>query len=218
MKMIYGIGIGPGDKELLTLKAYRIIRTCDCVFIPESKGGSLAGTIAHEYIKDKKVVELSFPMKEDNQLRYSHTAQIINEALKEDEAGVFLTLGDPMTYSTYCYLMKELAAANIATETIPGITSFNAAASVLGLPVALRDESFYLADGNIDEEILKRIDTVCILKVSKDKENIISKLEQYGFNYAYVKRCTRQDQKVIYDRQEMMEDNDYMSLVFARRS
>lgn len=218
MKMIYGIGIGPGNKELLTLKAYRIIRTCDCVFIPESKGESLAGTISHEYIKDKKVVELSFPMKEDNQLRYKQAAQRINEVLKEDEAGVFLTLGDPMTYSTYSYLMKELADIEIGVETIPGITSFNAAASVLGLPIALRDESFYLADGDIDEEVLKRIDTVCILKVSKNKENIISKLERHGFKFAYVKRCTQQTQKIIYDRQEMLEDNDYMSLIFARRS
>lgn len=217
MKMIYGIGIGPGDKELITLKGYRLIRTCDCVFIPESKGESLASLISHEYIKDKRIIELSFPMKEDNKLRYRQAAQIINETLKEDEAGVFLTLGDPMTYSTYAYLMKELAAMEITTETIPGITSFNAAASLLGLPIALRDESFYLADGDIDEEILKRIDTVCILKVIKDKENIIKKLERQGFDFAYVKRCTQQAQKVIYDRQEMLEDKDYMSLIFGRK-
>jgi precorrin-2/cobalt-factor-2 C20-methyltransferase len=116
MKMIYGIGIGPGDKELITLKAYRIIRTCDYIFIPESNGESLAGTICQEYIKDKKVVELCFPMKEDNTLRYRQAAQRINEILKEDEVGVFLTLGDPMTYSTYSYLMKELADVNIEVE------------------------------------------------------------------------------------------------------
>ncbi len=217
MKMIYGVGIGPGDKELITLKAYRLIRSCDYVFIPESKGQSLAGMISEEYIKDKKVIELSFPMKEDNQLRYKQAAQTINEILKDDEVGVFLTLGDPMTYSTYSYLMKELAYIGIKAETIPGITSFNAAASALGLPIALRDESFYLADGDIDEEILKRIDTVCILKVSKNKENIINKLERYGFQYTYVKRCTQQAQQLIYEKQEMLEDKDYMSLIFARR-
>ena len=216
MKMIYGIGIGPGDKELLTLKAYRLIRTCDYVFIPESRGESLAGAIAHEYIKDKKVIELSFPMKENNQLRYRHAAETINEILGEDEAGVFLTLGDPMTYSTFIYLMKELSDMKIAVEAVPGITSFNAAASVLGLPIALRDESFYLADGSIDEEILEKVDTVCILKVGKDKENVISKLEQHSFKYVYVKRCTHEKQKVIYDKQEILEDNDYMSLIFAR--
>ena len=218
MKIIYGIGIGPGDKELLTLKGYRLIRTCDYVFIPENKGESLASMISYEYIKDKKIIELGFPMKEDNQHRYRLAAQSIDRVLKDGEAGVFLTLGDPMTYSTYAYLMKELADLKIATETIPGITSFNAAASVLGLPIALRDESFYLADGDIDEEVLKRIDTVCILKVVKNKADIIEKLERHGFEFTYVKRCTQQVQQIICDRQEMLEDKDYMSLIYARRS
>lgn len=217
MKKVYGIGIGPGDKELITLKAYNLIRSCDYVFIPESKGESLAGTIAADYVKDKQVIELSFPMKEDNKLRYRQAAQKINDVLKENEAGVFLTLGDPMTYSTFIYLMMELADINIAVEAIPGITSFNAAASALALPIALRDESFYLADGDIDEEILEKVDTVCVLKVIKNKEGIISKLERCGFKFAYVKRCTQQTQKIIYDRREMLEDNDYMSLIFARK-
>lgn len=217
MRKVYGIGIGPGDKELITLKACNIIRRCDYVFIPESKGESLAGAIAEDYIKDKKVIELSFPMKEDNKLRYKHAAQKINQLLKDNEVGVFLTLGDPMTYSTYAYLMQELVEIGMAVETVPGITSFNAAASVLGLPITLRDESFYLADGSIDEEVLKRVDSVCILKVNKDKERIINRLEQHGFKFVYVKRCTQQSQRIIYDRKEMLEDSDYMSLIFAYR-
>jgi len=216
MKTVYGIGIGPGDRELITLKGYRVIRTCDYVFVPESRGESLAATISREYIKDKELIELSFPMKEDNRQRYRSAAAKINEILKEEETGVFLTLGDPMTYSTWSYLMKELEKLKIETETIPGITSFNAAASVLGLPVALRDEGFYLADGDVEEEILKRVDSVCILKVSKNKESIINKLENHGFEFTYVKRCTQQAQKVIWDRQEMLADEDYMSLIFAR--
>jgi precorrin-2/cobalt-factor-2 C20-methyltransferase len=217
MKKLYGIGIGPGDMELITLKAYNLIKSCDYVFIPESKGDSLAGKITSEYIKDKKVIELSFPMGEDNQERYVQAAHIINETLKDDEVGTFLTLGDPMTYSTYAYLMNELIILNVVTETIPGITSYNAAAALLGLPITLKDESFYLVDGNIDEEILKRIDSICILKVSKNKQEIIDKLERHGFDYTYVKRCTQENQAVIYDKETMLADKDYMSLIFARR-
>lgn len=216
MKILYGIGIGPGDKELLTLKAYRLIRTCDCIFVPENRGESLAAIITHEYIKDKKVVSLSFPMGEDNSRNYRDAARIICDTLKDEEAGVFLTLGDPMTYSTYAYLMRELDAAGITTETIPGITSFNAAASVLGLPITVKDESFYLADSDLDEEILKRVNSVCVLKVAKNKESIISKLEKHGFEYTYVKRCTQPNQKLLRDKAEILEDQDYMSLIFAR--
>jgi precorrin-2/cobalt-factor-2 C20-methyltransferase len=218
MKKLVGIGIGPGDKELITLKAYNLIKNCDYVFIPESKGDSLAGKIAGEYIRDKKVIELSFPMGEDNQERYVLAANTIDETLKDNETGVFLTLGDPMTYSTYAYLMKELINLKVHTETIPGITSYNAAAALLGLPITLKDESFYLADGNIDEEILKRIDCVCILKVSKNKQEIIDKLEGNGFDYTYVKRCTQTNQEVLYKKEDMLADKDYMSLIFARRA
>lgn len=218
MKKLIGIGIGPGDPELITLKAYNLIKSCDYVFIPESKGGSLAGKITGEYIKDKKVIELSFPMGEDNQERYVIAANIIDETLMDNETGVFLTLGDPMTYSTYAYLMKELMKLKVHIETIPGITSYNAAAALLGLPITLRDESFYLFDGNIDEEVLKKVHTVCILKVSKNKVEIIDKLERSGFDYIYVKRCTQEDQAVIYNKEEMLADKDYMSLIFARRA
>lgn len=218
MKKLVGIGIGPGDKELITLKAYNLMKNCDYVFIPESKGDSLAGKITSEYIKDKKVIELSFPMGEDNQERYVIAANIINETLRDSEVGVFLTLGDPMTYSTYAYLMKELINLKVHTETIPGITSYNAAAALLGLPITLRDECFYLADGNVDEEVLQKINTVCILKVSKNKVEIIDKLERNSFDYVYVKRCTQQDQAVIYNKEEMLADKDYMSLIFARRA
>jgi precorrin-2/cobalt-factor-2 C20-methyltransferase len=92
MKKLYGIGIGPGDMELLTLKAYNLIKSCDYVFIPESKGDSLAGKITSEYIKDKKVIELSFPMGEDNQERYVQAAHIINETLKDDEVGTLMLI------------------------------------------------------------------------------------------------------------------------------
>jgi len=219
MKKLFGIGIGPGDPELITLKAYNLIKSCDYVFLPESKGDSLAGRIAGEYLKDKTVIELSFPMGEDNQERYRKAAETINDTLIDGQTSVFLTLGDPMTYSTYAYLMKELEKFKVSTETVPGITSYNAAAALLGEPITLRDESFYLADGgNLDEEVLKKVTSACILKVSKNKQEIIEKLEANGFRYVYVKRCTQESQSVIYNKAEMLADKDYMSLIFARRA
>lgn len=217
MKKVFGIGIGPGDPELLTLKAHRLITECDYVFIPESKGESLAGHICRAYISDKKVIGLSFPMGEVNVLRYKQAAELIDNTLKENEIGVFLTLGDAMTYSTYIYLAQELNRISIETETIPGITSYHAAAAILGHPITIRDESFYLADGDVDEAVLRKINTVCVLKVSKNKSAIIEKLEQAGFEYAYVKRCTQDTEKVLYKKHEILGDNDYMSLIYARR-
>ena len=217
MRKIYGIGVGPGDKELITLKGYNLIRSCDYVFLPSSRGNSLAGEIVSDYIVDKKVIEIEFPMGENNVERYKLAAIKINETLGENEMGVFLTLGDPMTYSTYLYLMLEILKTDLSAETIPGITSFNAAAARLSMPLTLRDESFYLADGTLDVEILKRVDTVCVLKIIKNKLDIIDKLTKHGFEYVCVKRCTQDNEKILYEKLEILEDKDYMSLIYARR-
>lgn len=217
MRKFYGVGVGPGDSELITLKALNTIKRCDYVFTPKSKGISTARDIASEYLKDKQVIELEFPMGEDNSDRYREAAKQIDETLKPGETCVFLTLGDPMTYSTYLYLMLEVKNTDIEIETIPGITSFGASTSRLNLPLTLKGESFYLCDGKLDVEILKKVDSVCILKVNKIKEEVIEKLEAHHFSYTYVKRVTRKDEKLIYDKEEILKDNDYMSLIFGRK-
>lgn len=217
MRKFYGVGIGPGDPELITLKAINTIKKCDYVFIPKSKGTSTAKEISEEYIKDKEIIELEFPMGEDNSERYNEAAKIIDKTLKSGQTCVFLTLGDPMTYSTYIYLMLEVKNYDIEIETIPGITSFAASTSKLNLPLTLKGEGFYLCDGDIDTEILKRVDSICILKVNKKKKEIIGKLEQESFDYTYVKRVTRSDEKIIYDKEDILADDDYMSLIIGRK-
>lgn len=217
MKKFYGIGVGPGDKELITLKAYNTIKNCDYIFIPKSKGESLAGRIVEDYIEDKKVIELEFPMGENNSIRYIKAAEIIDETLNAGESAVFLTLGDPMTYSTYIYLMMELNTREIEVSTVPGITSYGAAASSLNIPLTLKGESFYLCDGSIDDEILKRIDSICILKVNRNREEILNKLENQKFKYVYIRRCTQSEEKILYKKEDILMDDDYMSLIIARR-
>ncbi len=218
MRVFYGVGVGPGDSELITLKAINTIKRSDYVFIPKSKGISTARTIAEEYITDKEIIELEFPMGEDNSERYKEAAKVIEDTLKDGETCVFLTLGDPMTYSTYLYLMLRVKEYDIEIETIPGITSFAAATSRLNIPLTLKGDSFYLCDGKLDMDILKKADSVCILKVNKIKQEIIDKLESEHFDYVYVKRVTREDEQILYEKEEILKDNDYMSLIFGRRN
>jgi len=217
LKKIYGIGVGPGDGEYMTLKGYNLIKKADVVFIPKSSGRSFAGSIAGVYVRDKKVVEVDFPMGEENMKKYAKAAQRVDDELKDGESGVFLTLGDPMVYSTYSYLMVELEKIGIQAESVPGVTSFCAAANRTKMPIALKGESFYLCDGDIDEDVLKSSDTVCVLKTYKNKETILSTLEKHGFEYVYVKRCTCEDERVLYEKDEILRDTDYMSLVLGRR-
>lgn len=217
MSILYGVGVGPGDSELITVKGVRLIKEADAVFLPESKGVSTAYLIAEEYLKDKKIVYLQFPMGEDNSDRYKDAAGVISETLGKDGKGVFLTLGDPMTYSTYIYLMNRLKEHKVEVITIPGITSYSAAFAAWGEPAVLKDDGMYLFDGVPDEEILKRVQSAAILKVNKNKEDILDVLERNGFSYVYAKRCTREDEAIIYDRESILSDSDYMTLIVARK-
>lgn len=217
MKKLYGVGVGPGDAELITLKGYNLIKKADVIFIPMSRGESTAGSIAKEYIDGKRVLKLEFTMGEDNKKRYVEAADIINTELKDGETGVFLTIGDPMVYSTFVYLVKELFNNNIEVESIPGITSFGAAANRTMLPISLKDDKFYLCDGKIDEEIIKKSDSICILKTYKNKTEILDILERNNFKYVYVKRCGYVEEKIIYEKEEILNEKDYMSLILGRR-
>ncbi len=218
MKVLYGIGIGPGDPELMTVKAVNLIKHCNYVFVPEKKGKRLAETIASKYLVSKKIVVLQLHRKTDDDQPYERAALMINDTIKDGEVGVFLTLGDPMVYSTFMYLMPEVQKFGIDVASVPGITSFQAAASMLGFPLTVKNEHFYLADGSIAEEVLKNVRTVCILKPHKQKAETLAKLETYGFHYVYVKRCTLPEQKILTAKEEILHDTDYMSLIFATRT
>ena len=217
MKRIYGIGVGPGDSDYITLRGYKLIRGADVVFLPSNGGKSLAGEIAEKFIDDKKRVYIEFPMGKDNSKRYKEAADTVDDHLKDGGEGVFLTLGDPMVYSTFSYIMTELEKIGINVESIPGISSFNAAANRIKMPLASKGQKFYLTDGDVDEDILKYFDTVCILKTSRNKEKVLDMLERYGFAYTYIKRCGFLNERIMNKADDILEDDDYMSLILGRR-
>ncbi|OHW63449.1 cobalt-precorrin-2 C(20)-methyltransferase [Andreesenia angusta] len=217
MRKFYGIGVGPGDPELVTVKGARLIREADCIFIPKSKGRNISKEIASDYIAGSRVVELDFPMGEDNSERYRKSAAVVDSSLSEGETGVFLTIGDPMTYSTYIYLLESLGDYKLEVETVPGISSFVTAASRLNMPLAKKGESIYVVDGEIDRKVLGKVDTVCVLKVNKRKQEILDALESEGFSFSYVRRIGQAEEQILEDREEIMRQDDYMSLLIGRR-
>lgn len=219
MKTLYGVGVGPGDPELLTVKAIKVIRDADYVFVPRSKPEEqgMAEAIVAEYLEEKTLVYLHFPMGPDNSERYKKTAEIIDETLKDGEIGAFITIGDPTIYSTFSYIMFEAQKLRINLAIVPGISTFNAAAAALRLPLTIKDESFYLADGHVDEEVLQRVQSVCVLKPRKENAETLKKFEKYGFEYSYIKRCSFPEQEVLRDRESIEQDRDYMTALFARK-
>lgn len=123
--ILYGVGVGPGDPELLTAKAIRLLRECDAVAAPKSADGrQTALDIASPYIgQDKSILLFDMPMTHDRQARnasHDAAADALCALLDEGKTVVFLTLGDPTVYSTYWYVHKRVAARGYAAELVPG--------------------------------------------------------------------------------------------------
>lgn len=219
MKILYGVGVGPGDPELLTLKAVSCMREAQHIFVPRTRPEKpgLAEMAVQEYLHDKHVITFHFQMRADNAEQYAETAHTIDAAIKDGETGAFITLGDPLVYSTYIYVMYETQKLGIVTKTIPGIPSFTAAASAIGWPLAVKDEQVYVTDGDVDERILQQVHTVCILKPQQKKAEILETLEKQGFHYTCITRCSLPQEIVLHDKEAILQDREYMSLIIGKK-
>ena len=216
MKKLYGIGTGPGDKELLTLKAVRAMRESSVIFAPNNRGENMAINTAKEFIEDKEIVYIDLPMGSVTQETYKNAAETIIDNIPDGEVGAFLTIGDPMIYSTFTYIMDELEDREIEIEVVSGIPSFIAAAASMKLPLTTKGDNFILCD-ELEEENLKGLNSVAILKTLRNKEKTIKILEENNFKYKYIKRVSFSEEKIIENKEEIIEDRDYISLIIAKK-
>ena len=229
--ILYGIGVGPGDPELLTLKAVRALGEVDVVFAAASTKNdySTALDIARPYLKpDVRVEQLGFPMTKDKdalEAAWSKNAEIVSAVLNQGQNGAFLTLGDPLTYSTYGYLQRTLLAKDpsIRLQAIPGITSFHAAASRIGLVLAESKESLLITSGVADPEILERqldvADNAVILKAYKNFEEIRATLEKLRLDdkTVLVSRLGMDGESILMDIKDAPATPHYFSLALVKK-
>lgn len=216
MKKLYGVGTGPGASDLLTLRAVNTIKDASIIFAPNNKGKNMALDTAKEYIGDKKVVFIDFPMGSVEKDDYKNAANIIYNEIPEGEYGVFLTIGDPMIYSTFIYIMDLLKEKDIEIEIVPGIPSFVAAAAVSQVALTVKGDIFLLMD-EFDDSLFERANSFALLKTLREKDSVLNELERNDFNYKYVKRVSLDGQKILKDKEKIMQDKDYISLILGRK-
>lgn len=221
MATLYGIGVGPGDSELLTVKAVRTIEKCQVVVSPCATvdGESIALETAREYIKPgTEVIIKHFPMgKKDRVIKALEAYEFIEARLKEGKDVAFLTIGDPYVYSTYSHMLKHVRDCGFEVQTIPGITSFCAAASLVNRTLVVGDENLVVMPATKVCEITDE-KFVVIMKVYKREEEVLDILEEKGFDYVYASRVGREGETVLTDRNEILKLRDYMSLIIASRT
>ena len=175
MAKFYGVGTGPGASDLLTVRGKEIIEMVDCLYTPESKKGgqSLALQIVDPYISEGLTIkQRHFPMVNNWDEKRSAWNEIAEEIIADVKKGLnvaFITLGDPMVYSTYSYLLERMTD-KIETETVPGISSFCQISNNLQIPLVIDEESYAVLPATADEKIirtvLEQISTVILMKVS----------------------------------------------------
>lgn len=224
--VLYGIGVGPGDPELMTLKAIRIIRESDVIAVPISKKkgeGSLAYQIARRAYPDiekKEKLQIYFPMTKDaNILDEAHQKgmeQVI-ECLKEKKKVGFLTLGDPAVYSTYMYLHKRIILEGFQAEIISGIPSFCAAAAALGISLGENNEPIHIipaAYGIKEAENMKG--TGIFMKAGKQMKDVKARLSGTQKTVYGVENCGMENERIYKDLAQIPDDAGYYSMVILK--
>lgn len=187
MSKFYGIGVGPGDSSLLTLKAVDTIKKLDILYAPEGMKGkdSIALGIVKEFLQPHtKIKTRYFPMSfasKEKEVEWEAVAKEIEEDVKKGEEVGFVTLGDPMIYSTYVYVLKRLRE-KIEIQTIPGISSFSCIAASQNFPLVMDKEPLVIAPCTMPEEELKNLlyrhTNLVLMKVYKNFPQIVKQIKE----------------------------------------
>ena len=224
MKCLYGIGVGPGDPEMMTMLAVRTMRESDVILVPgETPEKSVAFRIAAgacPEIKAKEIIAVAMPMTKDREiLRASHkaAADTAIRFLDEGKQVSFLTLGDPTVYSTYMYVHRLVGARGYETRIVNGITSFCAAAARLNMSLTENSDELHVLPASYQiEEGLLLSGTKVLMKAGKKMAEVKSTLDHAGKNGFMVENCCMEGEK-IYSRTEDIPDNaGYFSLLIVK--
>lgn len=224
---LYGVGVGPGDVELLTLKAAKVLKTVPVICSPKSskEKNSIALSIVEPIIDEREdrkrvmLVEPIFPMIEDDETLekvWDSASELIAHYLDSGRDVAFVTLGDPSIFSTFSYVQKRLKD-RYEIEVIPGITSFTACASACEIPIVEKNQILTVVpkiDDRLDE-IMNCSDSIVLMKASRNTKELESLIESKNREKIIrsVENCTREDEKVI---EGFSEDKPYLTTTIIK--
>lgn len=224
---LYGIGVGPGDPELLTLKAIKTLEKCDIIAVPKTSdadGEKTAFAIVKGYLEGKATVECLFSMERDEAKRKAMRLKVAEDICKllDDGKNIgFITLGDPTIYSTYMYVHKIVAEKGYETEIIPGIPSFVAAAAALNISLCEGNETLHIipaSNGENVDKIRELKGNKVIMKSGKSMSEVLEILKKSVADVKIVARCTMTDEKIYngIEEYERAQNPEYFSVIVAK--
>jgi precorrin-2/cobalt-factor-2 C20-methyltransferase len=219
---LYGIGLGPGDPELLTLKAYRILRSVPIVVYPMSPDGRcISRSIVAEYLQPHQIempMVLPFKPGESSQPGYQLMADKMELHLAQGQDIAVLCEGDPFFFGTFMYLYNRLND-RFPTEIIPGVSSVMASAGMLGAPLTYRNDVFMALSGTLDAEILRSrllmADAAVLMKLGRNFVKVYDVLESLNLldRALYIERSTMKEQRIIPIREVDSTQVPYFAMI-----
>ncbi len=229
---LYGLGAGPGDPELITVKAFRTLKESPVIAYPKKRKGSKS--YAHQIIdvyvnpSEKEMLGLVFPMTKDPAIlerEWTNTVEAVWEKLQEGKDVAFVTEGDPLLYSTFIHMMKLMKERHPEVEirTVPGISSINGAASRLGLPLAEGDDHVAIVPAREDYDAMKKVlmenDCVVFIKVAKVMDLMLKVLRELDLLHkASVVTKVTSKEEIIWDVRELdRAELEYLTLMVVRK-
>ncbi len=241
---LYGVGTGPGDPELMTLKAVRIVRECDVIAIPISNRDitlkpviwneqnddvrqALAGCVAYQIalpnvpeLVDKSVLALPMPMSKDKaELKGIHDAgaMAVADLLQQSKNVCFLTLGDPTVYSTYLYVHKRIQEMGYPAEIVSGIPSFCSVAAGMGIGLVENKEALHVIPSSYGiEEALELPGTKVLMKAGKKMAQVKKEIQNTNQKFYMMENCGMPDEKRYTDIDQVPDETSYFSLIILK--
>ena len=242
--IFYGAGVGPGDPELLTIKALRVIQQCEIIASPVSDKNFIeavydpTGTdpaytcyldncVAYQIavqaeaeMKEKAKLYLPMPMmKEKERLRQIHDdgAKKTMKLLDEGLNVVFITLGDPTVYSTCMYIHKRIKKNGYRTEIIPGVPSFCAAAARLDQSLVENQDELHIIPASYEiEEGLKMPGTKVLMKAGRKVPYVKQVMKEQNLNLTMIENCGMENETIYHSAEEIPDEASYYSLFIVK--
>ena len=205
MGTVYGLGVGPGDPELITLKALRLLRSAAAVAYPVQRGESVARAIVAAHLRPEQAeIPVDTPMTggESAQPGYDAAAAAILAHVERGEDVAVLCEGDPLFYGSFTYLLSRLIG-RVRVEVVPGVSSLTACAAALPLPLVGRDERLAVMPAILPDERLREGfafgESVAIVKVGRHFSRLAALITDLGLagRAWYVERASRAGQRVL---------------------
>lgn len=227
--IFYGVSIGPGDPELMTIKSVKCIEACDVIATPQTKSGEmLALSIAEQTVdmKDKTIVPLFFEMARDpEKMLAAHVkdADAVEKYLAEGKDVAMLNLGDASVYGTYCYIMDILQERGYECRMIAGVTSFCAISSTLGISLTELNDPLIIVPGHVADEVMDMRGVKVIMKSYKELPKVIEELKARDMlkTSAMICNCGLPDEIVYRDLSEFkpgVDKTGYFCTIIAKEN